>query len=76
MYKTIEELVTKVDERNSDGTISELIGVSIDKCFIKSVANTNGTDLSKYKIIRRNEDRKSTRLNSSHRSQSRMPSSA
>ena len=55
MYKTIEELVTKVDERNSDGTISELIGVSIDKCFIKSVANTNGTDLSKYKIIRKND---------------------
>ena len=55
MYKTIEELVTRVDERNSDGTISELIGVSIDKCFIKSVANTNGTDLSKYKIIRKND---------------------
>lgn len=55
MYKTIEELVTRVDERNSDGTISELIGVSIDKCFIKSVANTNGTDLSKYKIICKND---------------------
>ena len=55
MYKTIEELVTRVDERNSDGTVSELIGVSIDECFIKSVANTNGTDLSKYKIIRKND---------------------
>ena len=55
MYKTIEELVTRVDERNSDGTVSELIGVSIDKCFIKSVANTNGTDLSKYKIICKND---------------------
>lgn len=55
MYKTIEELVTRVDERNSDGIVSELIGVSIDKCFIKSVANTNGTDLSKYKIIRKND---------------------
>ena len=55
MYKTIEELVTRVDERNSNGTVSELIGVSIDKCFIKSVANTNGTDLSKYKIIRKND---------------------
>ena len=55
MYKTIEELVKRVDERNSDGTVSELIGVSIDKCFIKSVANTNGTDLSKYKIIRKND---------------------
>lgn len=55
MYKTVEELVTRVDERNNDGIVSELIGVSIDKCFIKSVANTNGTDLSKYKIIRKND---------------------
>ena len=55
MYKTIEELVTRVDERNNGGIVSELIGISIDKCFIKSVANTNGTDLSKYKIIRKND---------------------
>lgn len=55
MYKTIEELVDKVDERNTDESVSELIGVSIDKCFIKSVANTNGTDLSKYKVIRKND---------------------
>lgn len=55
MYKTIDELVEKVDERNTDNKISELIGVSIDKCFIKSVANTNGTDLSKYKVIRKND---------------------
>lgn len=39
MYKTIEELVTRVDERNSDGTVSELIGVSIDKCLCKSQSN-------------------------------------
>ena len=55
MYKTIDELVIKIDERNSSGTVSELIGVSIDKRFIKSVANTNGTDLLKYKIIRKND---------------------
>ena len=54
-YKALSELIEKVDERNDDGAITELIGVSIDKCFIKSVANTNGTDLSKYKIIRKNE---------------------
>lgn len=54
-YKALSELIEKVDERNHDGAITELIGVSIDKCFIKSVANTNGTDLSKYKIIRKNE---------------------
>ena len=55
MYRTIDELVEKVDERNTDNKVSELIGVSIDKCFIKSVANTNGTDLSKYKVIRKND---------------------
>lgn len=54
-YKTIDELVIRVDERNVDERISELIGVSIDKCFIKSVANINGTDLSKYKIIRKDD---------------------
>ena len=54
-YKTIEELVVKIDERNTDESVSELIGLSIDKCFIKSVANINGTDLSKYKIIHRDD---------------------
>lgn len=55
MYRSIDELVERVDERNTDKKINNLIGVSIDKCFIKSVANTNGTDLSKYKIIRKND---------------------
>lgn len=54
-YKSIDELVEKVDERNTDEQVSELLGVSIDKCFIKSVANINGTDLSKYKVIRKND---------------------
>ena len=54
-YKTIDELVIKVDERNTDELVSTLIGLSIDKCFIKSVANVNGTDLSKYKIIRKDD---------------------
>lgn len=54
-YKAIGELVERVDERNSDESVSLLLGVSIDKCFIQSVANTVGTDLSKYKIIRRND---------------------
>lgn len=55
MYKSIDELVERIDERNSDGKISTLIGVSIDKCFINSVANINGTDLTKYKIIHRDD---------------------
>lgn len=54
-YKTIDELVIKVDERNTEESALDLIGLSIDKCFIKSVANVNGTDLSKYKIIRKDD---------------------
>ena len=54
-YITIGDLVTRVDERNTNVEATELIGVSIDKCFIKSVANTIGTDLTKYKIIRKDD---------------------
>lgn len=54
-YKTIEELVIRIDERNSNNETDILLGVSIDKCFIPSVANTIGTDLTKYKLIRKND---------------------
>lgn len=54
-YKTIGELVERVDIRNTDGRIDTLIGLSIEKCFIRSVANTIGTDLTKYKKIRKNQ---------------------
>ena len=53
-YKLIDELVERVDERNTDGEIYNLVGLSIEKCFINSVANTIGTDLKKYKVIRMN----------------------
>lgn len=54
-YKTIEELVIRVDERNSNKEANVLLGISIDKCFIYSVANTIGTDLTKYKLIRKDD---------------------
>lgn len=54
-YKTIDELVIRVDERNSSKETDVLLGVSIDKCFIASVANTVGTDLTKYKLIRKDD---------------------
>ena len=50
-YLPIGELVDRVDVRNIDESVDDLIGLSIDKCFIQSVANTIGTDLKKYKII-------------------------
>lgn len=54
-YRRIGDLVDLIDERNKDEKVKILIGVSIDKCFIKSVANTIGTDLSKYQVIRKND---------------------
>lgn len=50
-YKAIGELVERVDERNRDASITTLIGVSIDKKFIPSVANVIGTDLTNYDIV-------------------------
>lgn len=52
-HKSIGELVERIDERNRDGSITTLIGVSIDKKFIPSVANVVGTDLTNYKVIRK-----------------------
>ena len=54
-YRMIDDLVTRIDERNTDGRVNKLVGVSIDKCFINSVANVVGTDLTKYKIIRKKD---------------------
>ena len=54
-YKTIGDLVERVDIKNTDGEVDNLIGVSIEKRFIPSVANTIGTDLTKYKIIKKDE---------------------
>ena len=55
IYKPLGELAERVDERNRDGAVTTLLGVSIDKCFMPSVANVIGTDLTKYKIIRHDE---------------------
>lgn len=49
----IGKYVHLVDERNSDLGISNLVGLTIEKRYIASVANIIGTDLSKYKIIRK-----------------------
>lgn len=54
-YKPLGEYIELVNERNRDLAISNLVGVSIEKKFIPSIANIIGTDLSPYKIIRYNQ---------------------
>lgn len=50
-YKRLGDYIQPVDIRNKENAVDKLVGLSIDKVFVDSVANTIGTDLSKYKII-------------------------
>ena len=51
-YQQLGKYIRPVDKRNRDLAISKLLGVSITKQFIPSIANIIGTDLSNYKIVR------------------------
>jgi len=53
-YKKLGEIVELIDERNKSLKSSEVLGISIDKEFMPSVANIIGTDLSNYKLLRMN----------------------
>ena len=54
-YKRLGDYIKEVSIKNTDLKVNNLIGVSIDKKFIKSVANTIGVDMSTYKIIKKNQ---------------------
>lgn len=51
-YKILGNYIRLVDERNKNLAVTKLLGVSIGKKFIPSIANIVGTDLSNYKIVR------------------------
>lgn len=54
-YQKIGDYISVLDNRNADGSITNLMGISIDKCYIPSVANVIGTDLNNYKVIRKGQ---------------------
>ena len=54
-YKVLGEYIRQVDVRNRDLAVNRLLGVSISKSFIESIANTVGTDFRNYKIVRRGQ---------------------
>ena len=53
-YKRLGDYIQLVDKRNQDLRDLPLMGLSISKEFIPSIANTIGTDMSTYRIIERN----------------------
>ena len=54
-YRPIGDFIELVDVRNKDLRVDHLLGLSITKEFIPSVANTVGTNMSNYKIIKKNQ---------------------
>ena len=49
-YKRLGNYIREVDVRNRDLKVTKLLGVSISKEFMPSIANTIGTDMSSYKV--------------------------
>ena len=54
-YRQLGEFIRQVDVRNTEGKEENLLGVSVQKVFIPSIANTVGTDFSKYKVVKRGQ---------------------
>lgn len=54
-YKRLGDFIREVNVRNRELKVTKLVGLTIDKTFIPSVANVIGTDLSTYKIIRKEQ---------------------
>ena len=51
-YKRLGDYIREVDVRNRDLKVTKLLGVSISKEFMPSIANTIGTDMSSYKVVK------------------------
>ena len=50
-YKRLGNYIRQVDVRNRDLAVERLLGLSVNKQFIPSIANTIGTDMSNYKVV-------------------------
>lgn len=50
-YRKLGDMVKFVSNKNTDGNVTVLFGINIDKFFMPSVANIIGVDLKKYKVV-------------------------
>lgn len=50
--RRLGDFIRQVDVRNRDLAVTNLKGLSIEKIFIESIANTIGTDLRGYKVVK------------------------
>src|SRR5699024_8767489 len=54
-YKRLGEYIQPINIRNKDLSVSLLLGVSITKKLIPSIANTIGSNMANYKVLERNQ---------------------
>lgn len=54
-YRKLGEFIRQVDVRNIEDKKENLLGVSVQKVFIPSIANTVGTDFTKYKVVKKGQ---------------------
>lgn len=54
-YKILGDFIQEVNLRNDDLHDIRLLGVSIQKVLMPSIANTIGTDMTTYKLIKRGQ---------------------
>lgn len=54
-YKKLGQFIRQVDVRNTAGKEDNLLGVSVQKMFISSIANTVGADFTKYKVVKKGQ---------------------
>lgn len=54
-YRKLGEFIREIDRRNTENRQDNLLGLSVAKCFIPSIANTVGTDFRKYKVVEKGQ---------------------
>ncbi len=54
-YRRLGDYINEIKVRNTEQKAEQILGINIDKFFMPSVANVVGTDLSVYKILKKNQ---------------------
>ena len=54
-YKRLGDYIRQVDVRNRNLAVDNLLGLSVSKVFMPSIANTIGTDMSNYKMVKQGQ---------------------
>lgn len=49
---SVGKLLEEIDVRNTDGTVTSVQGINIEKQFMPSIADTSSVNLKNYKVVR------------------------